>query len=76
MNAVANQSAIKQRMFVLGLNLTDFSKTINVGVSYLSQIINGKKSPSPKLAKKMAEVLEVDITDIFIFEQKGGVTHV
>ncbi|CCI58494.1 helix-turn-helix transcriptional regulator [Staphylococcus equorum] len=70
MNAVANQSAIKQRMFVLGLNLTDFSKTINVGVSYLSQIINGKKSPSPKLAKKMAEVLEVDITDIFIFEQK------
>lgn len=70
MNAVANQSAIKQRMFVLGLNLTDFSKTINVGVSYLSQIINGKKSPSPKLAKKMAEVLEVDITDIFIFEKK------
>ncbi|MDT3924700.1 helix-turn-helix domain-containing protein [Staphylococcus saprophyticus] len=70
MNAVANQSAIKQRMFVLGLNLTDFSKTINVGASYLSQIINGKKSPSPKLAKKMAEVLEVDITDIFIFEQK------
>ncbi|MCE3404748.1 helix-turn-helix domain-containing protein, partial [Staphylococcus aureus] len=53
-----------------GFNLSDLSRETGVGISYLSQIINGKKIPSPKLAKKMAEVLQVEVNELFEFEVK------
>ncbi|HDG8394112.1 TPA: helix-turn-helix domain-containing protein [Staphylococcus aureus] len=57
-------------MFLKGFNLSDLSRETGVGISYLSQIINGKKIPSPKLAKKMAEVLQVEVNELFEFEVK------
>ncbi|MCE3315784.1 helix-turn-helix transcriptional regulator, partial [Staphylococcus aureus] len=41
-----------------------------VSTTYLSQIINGKKIPSPKLAKKIANVLDLNIEDLFEFEEQ------
>ncbi|MBO2852996.1 helix-turn-helix transcriptional regulator, partial [Staphylococcus aureus] len=60
----------KEAMFLKGFNLSDLSRETGVGISYLSQIINGKKIPSPKLAKKMAEVLQVEVNELFEFEVK------
>lgn len=65
-----NERLIKKAMFIKGLNLSDLSRETEVGISYLSQIVNGKKVPSPKLAKKIADALEVEIEDIFEFELK------
>lgn len=65
-----NESLVKKAMFIKGLNLSDLSRETEVGISYLSQIVNGKKVPSPKLAKKIADALEVEIEDIFEFELK------
>ena len=64
-----NQKA-KKLMFVKGFNVSSFASEVGIGVSYLSQILNSKKSPSPKLAKKIAETLEVEIQDLFIFEDE------
>ncbi|MBN6754437.1 MULTISPECIES: helix-turn-helix transcriptional regulator [Staphylococcus] len=63
-----NQKA-KKLMFIKGFNVTSFAEEVGVGVSYLSQILNGKKTPSPKLAKKIAETLEVEIEEVFSFEE-------
>lgn len=65
-----NQKA-KKLMFVKGFNVSSFASEVGIGVSYLSQILNSKKSPSPKLAKKIAETLEVEIEDLFFFKERG-----
>ncbi|MDK1673422.1 helix-turn-helix transcriptional regulator [Staphylococcus saprophyticus] len=70
MTITINETSVKKAMFLKGYNLSDLSNETGVGVSYLSQIINGKKIPSPKLAKKMSEVLQVSVDELFIFEQK------
>lgn len=63
-----NQKA-KKLMFVKGFNVSSFAREVGIGVSYLSQILNGKRSPSPKLAKKIAKTLEVEIEDLFFFKE-------
>lgn len=63
-----NQKA-KKLMFIKGFNVSSFADEVGVGISYISQIMNGKKSPSPKLAKKIAETLEVEIEDLFFFKE-------
>ncbi|HDB7489840.1 TPA: helix-turn-helix transcriptional regulator [Staphylococcus aureus] len=70
MTVLANTRKFKEAMFLKGFNLSDLSRETGVGISYLSQIINGKKIPSPKLAKKMAEVLQVEVNELFEFEVK------
>ncbi|MCM3104743.1 helix-turn-helix transcriptional regulator [Staphylococcus caprae] len=70
MTILANTSKFKEAMFIKGFNLSDLSRETGVGISYLSQIINGKKIPSPKLAKKMAEVLQVEVNELFEFKVK------
>ncbi|MFW0762009.1 helix-turn-helix domain-containing protein [Staphylococcus cohnii] len=65
-----NETLIKKVMFINGFNLSDLAHETGVGVSYLSQIVNGKKIPSPKLAKKTADVLQVDVEELFEFEIK------
>ncbi|HBE8224474.1 helix-turn-helix domain-containing protein [Staphylococcus aureus] len=70
MTILENTRKFKEAMFLKGFNLSDLSRETGVGISYLSQIINGKKIPSPKLAKKMAEVLQVEVNELFEFEVK------
>lgn len=70
MTILANTRKFKEAMFLKGFNLSDLSRETGVGISYLSQIINGKKIPSPKLAKKMTEVLQVEVNELFEFEVK------
>ncbi|HDJ6039905.1 TPA: helix-turn-helix transcriptional regulator [Staphylococcus aureus] len=70
MTILVNTRKFKEAMFLKGFNLSDLSRETGVGISYLSQIINGKKIPSPKLAKKMAEVLQVEVNELFEFEVK------
>ncbi len=53
-----------------GHTLRSFSKSSGISLSYLSLIINNKATPSPKMAKRIADNLNVDIEDIFEFEIK------
>ncbi|MCO4327580.1 helix-turn-helix domain-containing protein [Staphylococcus agnetis] len=67
---IASKKVFMKAMFLNGYNVSDLSKEAEVGVSYLSQIINGKKTPSPNLAKKLASILNVEVEDLFVFN--GG----
>ena len=70
MTVLINSKALKKTMFLKGLNLSDLAIKTKVSTTYLSQIINGKKIPSPKLAKKIANVLDLNIEDLFEFEEQ------
>lgn len=70
MMVLINLNSFKKAMFLKGYNLSDLSIETGVGISYLSQIMNCRKAPSPKLAKNIANVLEVEIKDLFYFEGK------
>ncbi|MDW3910372.1 MULTISPECIES: helix-turn-helix transcriptional regulator [Staphylococcus] len=61
---------LKKIMFLKGYNLSQLAIDTDVSLSYMSLIINGKRNPSAKLAKKIAEILEVEIEDLFIFEDE------
>ena len=70
-----NESAIRKELYKKGLYITGFSNVLGISVNYTNLIINNRRSPSPKLAKKMADVLEVEVSDIFIFENKEVNDH-
>jgi transcriptional regulator with XRE-family HTH domain len=53
-----------------GLSQREFAKGISISHCYLSQIINGKRKPSPKLAGRIASGLKMGIEDIFFIQ--GG----
>lgn len=55
-----------------GKSLRDFSLETGVSHSYLSQILNGFKSPSPKVAKKIANGLGGSINDFFLIKVVDG----
>lgn len=48
-----------------GMSLRDFSKKIEISQGYLSQILNGDKTPSTKIAFKISSGLEVEMKSIF-----------
>ncbi|MBK1406520.1 helix-turn-helix domain-containing protein [Staphylococcus hominis] len=70
MSISINQITFKKALFLKGYNLSDLSNELGIGISYLSAIVNGKKIPSPKLAKNIAIALDVEIKDLFYFEEQ------
>lgn len=53
-----------------GHSLRSFSKISGISLSYLSLIVNNKATPSPKMAKKISENLNVNMDYLFDFEIK------
>ncbi|WP_261721740.1 helix-turn-helix domain-containing protein [Staphylococcus equorum] len=61
---------LKKVMFLKGYNLSQLAIETDVSLSYMSLIMNGKRNPSAKLAKKISNVLDVETKELFEFEQK------
>ena len=53
-----------------GHTLRSFAKDSNISLSYLSLIVNKKAEPSPKMAKKIADNLNVDMEELFVYRTK------
>lgn len=51
-----------------GKSIRGFSRDIGISHSYLSQILNGIKTPSPKIAKKIADGLEESMSTFFLIK--------
>lgn len=64
-----NVSELRGLIAKNGYSLRSFSKYSNISLSYLSLIVNKKAEPSPKMAKKIADKLNVCMEDIFTFIQ-------
>ncbi|RAI81267.1 XRE family transcriptional regulator [Macrococcoides goetzii] len=62
--------AIKFELVKNGLTLAEFSKMINYNRSYLSLVINGKRSLSPKTASVIAKTLGKELEELFDIKQK------
>lgn len=53
-----------------GYTLTKFASLIDIDTSYLSLIVNGKRTVSPTLARKIVSNLETNFEDIFEIIEK------
>lgn len=51
-----------------GFTLRGFANNISMSHAYLSQIVNGKRHPSPEIAHKIASGLDKGIEDIFLIK--------
>lgn len=70
MKVIMQSNEVRQAMLREGYNISALAEQVKVGVSYMSQILNGKRNPSPKLAKRIADTLGVEIEEIFTIEAK------
>lgn len=55
-------------LLVNGYSQRSFAKKLKLSSPYVNQIINGKRSPSGKVAKDMADCLKVDFESIFFIK--------
>ena len=61
---------LKEYKSRLGVNQTEMGKLAGVSRQTISQIERGDYSPSVTLALKLAKICEVNVEDIFIYEEE------
>ncbi|MDJ1153039.1 helix-turn-helix transcriptional regulator [Macrococcus caseolyticus] len=64
------QNELDKRMALKGFTNSTLATHLNITYQYLSSIRNRKVNASPKLAKRIADALGVEIEDIFEFDKK------
>lgn len=63
-----NPLEFKKNIAKRGKNIRQFSEEIGISPSYMSLVINGRRNPSPKTANKIAQGLDLDVKDVFVFK--------
>lgn len=61
---------LKNEIFSNGYSMKEFSDKVDISRTYMSSVVNGNKGLSPRNAKNIANVLDVEIKDIFYFDEK------
>lgn len=61
---------VKTRLMIAetGKSLRQFAEYVGMSHAYLSQILNNRRNPSPKIAWKIANGLSVKVKDIFLIK--------
>lgn len=62
---------LKEQRVRLGINQTDMGKLAGVSRQTISLIERGDYSPSVTLALKLAKICQVQVEDIFEYEEDG-----
>jgi len=65
MNISAKTKSIKEKLFFKGYLMKELAEELEVSPTYLSNAVNNRVSISPRLAKNIANSLDVEISDIF-----------
>ena len=70
---LVNGPAVWDRMDPLNLSQNQLADLLGCSISHLSLLLNGKRSPSPRMRQRMQEVLgagfgELFTTELFITE--------
>lgn len=63
---VLNKKAVQHYLTGRDLTQGDFAKTLGISTSYLSELLNGRKSISLKILFSIAEETAVDINELVI----------
>ena len=58
-----------------GKSLRGFSEKIGISHAYLSQILSGKRNPSPTIGYKISRGLDIDIKEIFLIKSSAENGH-
>lgn len=64
---VKNLNKLRKNILIQGLTVKEFAKETEINYGYLISILNGKRTPSPKLAKRISQKLNKNVDDIFLF---------
>jgi len=61
------KDTVKTRVMIgeKGKRISQFANEIGISQAYLSQILNGKRNPSPLVASKISKGLNMEINNIF-----------
>jgi len=65
---IKDTTATKRAIYESGVNFEQFAEQVGMNVSYLSQVLNRRVSVSIKMARRIAEALDVEIRDVFDIE--------
>lgn len=60
--------SFRELLIKKGFSLRSFAKLADIGEATLTQILNGKRFPSPKTAFKITTALKVNFDDVFAFK--------
>ncbi|WP_436857554.1 helix-turn-helix transcriptional regulator [Mammaliicoccus sciuri] len=74
MTVVIKSRYLKELMFLKGHNLSTLADEVGISISYMSQIINGKRTPSAMLATKISKEFGVSVEELFTFRVKEETT--
>lgn len=55
----------KKILMLKGISQRDLAEAVEVAPAYISQIVNGARNPSSKLAKKVTDFLGLKFDEIF-----------
>lgn len=65
-NYVLNNKAVQHYLIDHDLTQGDFAKTLGISTSYLSELLNGRKSISLRILFSIAEETGIDIHELVI----------
>ncbi|MEX3459093.1 helix-turn-helix transcriptional regulator [Staphylococcus hominis] len=65
MKMIAKSELLKSVIAFNGMSIKDFADELNLNNYFLNSIVNGKKTTSPKTAKKIVDYLGLDIKEVF-----------
>ena len=65
---IKDTNTTKRAIYESGVNFEQFAEQVGMNVSYLSQVLNRRVSVSIKMARRIAEALDVEIRDVFDIE--------
>lgn len=65
---VANAPAVWARMDMLNISQNQLADLVGCSISHLSLVLNGKRSPSPRIRQRMQDVLGAGFDELFYVE--------
>ncbi|WP_414053755.1 helix-turn-helix domain-containing protein [Macrococcus equi] len=70
MGLLANERSLRIAMLMKGFSIRELAGLAGLNESYLSQIVNGRRSPSAKAAREISRLLEKEVSELFNINEK------
>ena len=65
---IKDTETVRKHILKRGMNMRQFAERVNITQHYWSNIMNGKRYPSPAVAKRIADEIGKPIQEVFDFE--------
>ena len=65
---IKNAETVRKDILKRGMNMRQFAERVDITQHYWSNIMNGKRYPSPAVAKRIADEIRKPIQEVFDFE--------